>query len=231
MGAAHARELARRGARVALADVELEAAAATATEIRAAGGDALAVACDVSDPAAVSTLVSEAAASFGGIDIVVSNAGIGDSGAGIGETTDEQWRRQFAVHTDGAFFLVRAALPWLVKSSCGRIILVSSEWAQHGPGIAYGYCAAKGALLAFGRNLAVELAPHRILVNMVAPGTIATRMTADEDLDEVAESIPIGRVGAATDVSQVVGFLASDESGFITGQTIAVNGGSLISGS
>ncbi len=230
MGASHARELASQGARLGVADVEEGPLHALARSIRSGGGEVIPVVCDVRDSASVDAFVSEVATTFGRLDIVIANAGIADRAGGIAQTTDAQWREQFDVHTDGAFRLVRASVPWLIRSQCGRVILISSEWAQVGPGFAYGYCAAKGALLAFGRNLAVELAPHGVRVNMLTPGTIATRMTADEDLDAVAASIPLGRVGDPRDVSQVVSFLASDEAGYITGQTIAVNGGAVISG-
>lgn len=231
MGAEHSRELARRGAAVGLGDVERDAAETVAEEIRAAGHRALATHCDVSDRLSVEEFVERVAREFGGIDIVVSNAGIGDEGGGLADTTDEGWRRQFAVHVDGALHLTRAALPWLERSAHGRIILISSEWAQRGPGIAHGYCAAKGALLAFGRNLAAELAPKGIRVNSIAPATIATRMTAGEDLTATAATIPVGRIGEPRDISVVVAFLASDEADFITGQTLAVNGGAVIAGS
>jgi NAD(P)-dependent dehydrogenase (short-subunit alcohol dehydrogenase family) len=231
MGAAHARELANRGAKVGLGDVDLDAAEQVAHEIRLRGGSALACECDVRSAESVKLFVTATAHAFDGVDIAISNAGIGDRSAGIEETEESEWHEQFAVHVDGAFHLARAALPWLKHSGQGRIVLVSSEWAQRGPGVAHGYCAAKGALLALGRNLAVELAAYGIRVNSIAPGTIATRMTADEDLESVAAQIPLGRVGRPEDVSRLVAFLSSAESDFITGQTIPINGGAVISGS
>jgi NAD(P)-dependent dehydrogenase (short-subunit alcohol dehydrogenase family) len=230
MGAEHSRELARRGAAVGLGDIDAQAAEAVAEEIRADGGRALALRCDVRDRASVSELVARVARELGGIDIVISNAGIADPSGGLAQVSDEEWHQQFAVHADGAFHLVKAALPWLERSRRGRIILVSSEWAQRGPGLAYGYCAAKGALLAFGRNLAVELASKGIRVNSIAPATVATGMTAGEDLTAIAAAIPVGRVGDPHDVAALVAFLASDEADFITGQTIAINGGAVIAG-
>jgi NAD(P)-dependent dehydrogenase (short-subunit alcohol dehydrogenase family) len=231
MGAEHARELARRGARVGLADITLEAAERVAASIGADGGEALSCACDVRDGESVQAFLAAVVAAFGGVDVVVSNAGIGDDERGLADTTYEQWREQFAVHADGAFHLTRAALPWLERSAHGRIVLVASQWAQRGPGFAHGYCAAKGALLAFGRNLAAELAPRGILVNVIAPGTIATPMTAGEDLQAISRHIPLGRVGDPAEVAELVAFLASDASSFITGQTIAINGGAVMSGS
>ncbi len=231
MGEAHARELARRGALVGLGDVDLGAVQAVVASLDAEGATARGYRCDVRDSVAVAAFVDGVAEAFGGVDIVVSNAGIGDRAGGIGDTTDEQWRQQFAVHVDGAFHLVRAAVPWLRRSRHPRIVIVSSEWALRGPGFAHGYTAAKGALLAFARNLAVELAGDGVLVNAIAPGTIATRMTADEDLVAVAAQTPLGRVGEPEEVSRLVAFLASDDSGFITGQTIPINGGAVIGGS
>ncbi len=231
MGEAHALELTRRGARVGLADVDRGAVDGVVASVESGGGVARGHQCDVRDPVAVAAFVDAVAGVFGAIDIVVSNAGIGDGAGGIGDTTDAQWREQFAVHVDGAFHLIRAAVPWLRRSRHPRIIIVSSEWALRGPGFAHGYTAAKGALLALARNLAVELAPDGVLVNAIAPGTIATRMTADEDLAAVAAQTPLGRVGEPGEVSRLVAFLASDDAAFITGQTIPINGGAVIGGS
>jgi NAD(P)-dependent dehydrogenase (short-subunit alcohol dehydrogenase family) len=231
MGEAHARELASRGARVGLCDVDGGAVDAVVASLEAEGHTARGYQCDVRDPISVAAFVEDAAESFGGIDVVVSNAGVGDGAGGIADTSDAQWREQFAVHVDGAFHLVRAAVPWLRRSHHPRIVIVSSEWALRGPGFAHGYTAAKGALLAFARNLAVELARDGVLVNAIVPGAIATRMTADEDLLAVAAETPLGRVGEPEEVSRLVAFLASDDSGFITGQTIPINGGTVIGGS
>jgi NAD(P)-dependent dehydrogenase (short-subunit alcohol dehydrogenase family) len=137
------------------------------------------------------------------------------------------------VHVGGARNLCRATLPWLRKSAHPRIVIISSMWAQRGGGFGYAYCAAKGALLAFSRNLAVELGPEQILVNAVTPGSVPTRMAADYGPEEIAEdckSIPMGRWGEAEEIAKLVGFLVSSEASYLTGQTIAINGGQIIAG-
>ena len=183
----------------------------------------------VRDPDAVAATVER----FGGIDALVSNAGTIHADSGLEETDDAEWRRSFAVHVDGALPHTRAGLPWLRRSAHGRIVLISSMWAQRGPGFGYAYCAAKGALLAFGRNLAVELGPEAICVNSIAVGSIPTRMAAGYTAEAIArdaEEIALGRWGEAREVSEVVCFLVSPQSSFVTGQTIPVNGGQVIAG-
>jgi NAD(P)-dependent dehydrogenase (short-subunit alcohol dehydrogenase family) len=111
------------------------------------------------------------------------------------------------------------------------VVIVSSMWAQRGPGFGYAYCAAKGALLAFAKNLAVETGPDGILVNVIAPGSVPTRMCDDygpEDIAEDCKTIPLGRWGKTMEISKLVCFLTSGETSYITGQTIAINGGQII---
>jgi len=231
MGRVHALEMSRRGARVAAVDIDGDAARCTADAVRAAGGSALAITVDVADRAAVEAAVAEAVQALGGLDAVVSNAGTIHSDAGLADTDDEDWARTFAVHVGGARNLVRAALPALERSPSPRVVVISSMWAQRGPGFGHAYCAAKGALLSLARNLAVELGPRRICVNAVAPGSVPTRMAADYDAAAIAEdcrSIPLGRWAEAEEISSLVCFLASPESGYMTGQTLAINGGQVI---
>lgn len=233
MGRAEALELSRRGARVAILDIDEEAAQATAEEIRSVGSEASVFQGDVAAPDVTRQLVAEAVASWGRLDIVVSNAGVVHSGTGIVETTDEDWHRTFAVHVDGSFYLVRAAAPHLEASPAGRIILISSIWGQAGPGHSHAYCAAKGALLALAKNLARELAPFRICVNSIAPGGVMTRMAKAQSTEEYeldVASIPLGRYADPSEIAVLVSFLASDAGAFITGQTVPINGGQLIGG-
>ena len=234
MGKAHAEALARLGSLVVVNDIDGDAAARVAEAIISDGGVAQAVEADVSDRAAVERMVSAAVERFGGIDIVVSNAGLIHAATGLESTHDDEWVRSFAVHVGGALNLTRAALPMLKASKAGRVIIVSSMWAQTPPGHSYGYVSAKGALLAFSRNLAIELAPYGICVNALTPGEINTRMNADKsqaDKHRDAQQIPLGRWAEPEEVSGLVAFLASDDSAFITGQTIAINGGQVIAGS
>jgi NAD(P)-dependent dehydrogenase (short-subunit alcohol dehydrogenase family) len=214
-------------------DVAASAAERTVEEIRAQGGEAIALDADVSERVVVESMIAALAKEWGRIDIVVSNAGTIHSGTSLADTDDTEWRRSFAVHVDGALHVSRAALPWLERSSAGRIILISSMWAQAPAGHSYGYVSAKGALLAFARNLARELAPKGICVNSLTPGEVNTRMNADKtEVDKLRdyELIPLGRWAEPIEVSYLVAFLASDEAAFITGQTIPINGGQVIAG-
>jgi NAD(P)-dependent dehydrogenase (short-subunit alcohol dehydrogenase family) len=233
MGRSHAIELARRGAAVGALDIERDPLAETVELITSAGGHALALEADVADDGAVREAVDRLTGELGRLDVLVSNAGTIHAETGLAETDDAEWARSFAVHVNGALHTSRACLPWLKASSRGRIVLISSMWAQRGPGFGHAYCAAKGALLAFGRNLAVELGPDRICVNSIAVGSVPTRMAAgytEEDIAAEAEAIPLRRWGTESEISSVVCFLASSEASFVTGQTITVNGGQVIAG-
>jgi 3-oxoacyl-[acyl-carrier protein] reductase len=232
MGREHCLELAARGARVAVGDIDLAAAEETAATVRASGGEAIAVACDVGLEADVQELVRATVAEFGGIDVLVSNAGILSGRKKLADTALEDFRRQLQVNLDGAFLLSREALEHLRRSPAGRIILVSSQWGQVGPGFAYGYVTAKSGLIGLAKNLAIELAPDGILVNAIAPGTIRTRMLEEAgiNLERTIPTIPVGRIAEPREVSYLVAFLASEESGFITGVTLPINGGAEIGG-
>lgn len=233
MGRTHCLELAAVGARVAVNDLDGAAAINTVEEIRERGGIAEAFAADVSNRVAVEAMVAGAARQLGGLDIVVCNAGNIHSGHRLAETTDAEWRATFAIHVDGTMFVCRAALPWLERSQGGRIIIISSMWGQTGAGHSHAYCAAKAAQLGFAKSLARELGPSGTCVNAVAPGGVHTRMTADMTAAELKsdyDAIPLHRYAAPEEISHLVAFLASDRAAFITGQTLAINGGHLIAG-
>jgi NAD(P)-dependent dehydrogenase (short-subunit alcohol dehydrogenase family) len=229
MGREHCLQLARRGAQVAVLD--RDSAALQETMQLLDGHKTIGVECDVADRAAVERAVAEAVDQFGGLDAVVSNAGTIHTTQGLADTDDDDWDRTMAVHVGGARNLCRAALPHLRRSAAPRVVIVSSMWAQRGPGFGYAYCAAKGALLAFAKNLAVEVGSEGILVNAIAPGSVPTRMCDDYGPEEIAEdckTIPLGRWGEAEEISKLVCFLASSETSYITGQTVAISGGQII---
>lgn len=233
LGRSHAAELARNGAKVAVLEIDASAGTETAEEINESGGEAAAHSVDVADRSAVEEAVAAIAAQWGRIDILVSNAGTIHSATGLLETDDDDWHRTFAVHVDGCLNVTRAAIPWLAKSPAGRVIVVGSMWGERGDGHSYAYSAAKGALMAFARNLAAEFGPQGICVNTISPGSIRTRMATDytdEDIAEDSKTIPLGRWADAQEISDLVAFLASDQSSYITGQTIAINGGQVICG-
>lgn len=231
MGLAHARVLAESGYRVALTDVTENLARSGAEEI---GSElVLPIVCDVTDRTIVESAVARFAEWAGGIDVLVSNAGLIHSNETLAETDDDFWHRTFAVHVDGALNTSRACLPWLEKSGSGRMIFISSIWGQSGIGHSYAYCAAKGALIAFSKNAAKELGPKGISVNNVAPGGVHTVMTAEfshAELEKDYQTIPLGRYAEPDEISHLIRYLASPESGFLTGQTISINGGQVIGG-
>ena len=233
MGRAHSLALARRGATVGVLDNEDRPASETCAQIAAEGGRALRLEVDIADRAQTEAAVAELHDRFGRLDAIVSNAGTVHSNAGLTDTDDEDWGRTIAVHVGGALNVTRAGLPMLVRSPSPRVVIVSSMWAQRGPGFGYAYCAAKGALLAFARNLAVEFGPQGVCVNAVTPGSVPTRMAADYGPQDIARDsldIPLGRWGQAEEISELVCFLASPAASYITGQTIAINGGQVIAG-
>jgi 3-oxoacyl-[acyl-carrier protein] reductase len=230
MGRAHCLELARRGARVAVLELDGDAASAVAEEIAAAGGEALPFAVDVTDRAAVEAAVAAIGERWGRLDVVVSNAGLVNDETTLEQTDDDAWHRMLAVNLDGLLFVARAALPWLRRSPAGRIVVISSSFAMAPAGHSHAYMAAKGALLTLAKSLAVELAPEGILVNAVAPGSIRTRMIPDVERELELYPIPLGRLAEPEEVSTLVAFLAGDEASFVTGQVLSPNGGAAIVG-
>lgn len=233
MGRAHAQVLAEAGYNVGVTDLDEDLAKETAEGINASGGRALALKVDVSQRREVEDAVAAVAEWAGGIDVLVSNAGLIHSNELLAETDDDFWHKTFAVHVDGALHSSRACLPWLEKASAPRMIFISSIWGQSGIGHSYAYCAAKGALMAFAKNAAKELGPKGISVNAVAPGGVHTAMTAELDEEALAKEyldVPLRRYAEPDEVAHLVKYLASPEAGFMTGQTLSINGGQVIGG-
>lgn len=233
MGRAHALVLAEAGYNVGVTDLEESAAKQTTQMIRDAGGSALALKVDVSQRNEVEQAVDSVAEWAGGIDVLVSNAGVIHSNELLAQTDDDFWHKTFAVHVDGALHTSRACLPWLERSGSGRMIFISSIWGQSGIGHSYAYCAAKGALMAFAKNAAKELGPKGISVNAVAPGGVHTAMTAELDEEALAKEyldVPLRRYAEPEEVAYLVRYLASPEASFMTGQTLSINGGQVIGG-
>jgi 3-oxoacyl-[acyl-carrier protein] reductase len=232
IGRATALLLASLGASVAVVDREGERAAEVAGRIVEDGSTALAITSDVTDFDGMQRAADQAAQLFGGIDILVSNAGVVNSGTRLMDTEIGEWHDTLNVHINGTLHAARACMPHIERSDHGRVVITSSQWGQVPPGHSYAYCAAKGALINMAKNLALEYGPKGVLVNNVAPGTIMTRMMeAKQNVihDEVS-LIPIGRPAQPEEVAEVIAFLASDAARFITGQTIPVNGGAEIVG-
>ncbi len=226
--------LARAGARVVVNyRVETPSASLVVEEIEREGGEAVALAADVSRRDEAEMLVDEAASRWGGLDILVSNAGIW-KGSPIDEMSDGEWAEMLDVNLTGAFLVTRAAVPRMKEAGSGRIVFVSSTAGQRGEAYHAHYAATKGALIALTKSLAVELAPHGILVNCVAPGWTVTDATSaallGEERDEILRAIPLGRAARPEEIAGAVRFLASDLATFVTGEVLNVNGGAVLVG-
>jgi 3-oxoacyl-[acyl-carrier protein] reductase len=230
LGHAIALELARAGANVAVPDINEAGSKATAEEIKSLGCKSLALRCDVTDRVQIEQMVARVNAELGPIDILVNNAGAGFRLVPLVEMTEEFWDQVMALNLRSAFLCCRAVAPKMIERKAGVIINMSSVVARHGGGVGeLAYTTAKGGLSAFTRGLAKELAKHGIRVNTVAPGPTDTPfhkgVRTHEELLGIATRIPLGRVGKPEDIVGAVIFLASDAGGYITGQSIEVNGG------
>jgi NAD(P)-dependent dehydrogenase (short-subunit alcohol dehydrogenase family) len=241
IGRATAVEMARRGARVVLADVDVAGAGEVAGEIEAAGGEALAVACDVTELDQVQAAMEQAASRFGGIDVLHNNAGISESnvyGASTLETLpDPIFQRVFDVNVRGTWWATRAALPFLKRSERGpAIVNASSVGGQLAVPNSAAYCASKAAVINLTRSMALDFAPYGIRCNCYCPGSIRTPMldayveSAGGDavaLSHLTASQLMDRPGEAIEVAKLVCFLVSDESSFMTGSIVTIDGGKL----
>lgn len=234
MGRAHAVELAKRGAAVVVHDVLAEEAEETMRQVRAAGAKAHLERADVTDPAAIREAVARAAQALGPIDILVNNAGIPAERTGIEEVTEEIYTRLMAVHVKGTFFTTQAVVPAMKTKGGGKIINVSSMWAQSGHHYGAVYTAAKAAILGLTKSWAKELAPWKITVNAITPGGVVTEPVLKkggmEYVKKASEAVPLKRYAMPEEIAYAIGFLASPESDFVTGQVLALNGGQVIVG-
>jgi 3-oxoacyl-[acyl-carrier protein] reductase len=234
IGRATAELLAEAGAKVAVNYRRDDRSAEDfVRRVRADGGEALALAGDLSRPEVARQLVRDVLAAWGRLDIVVNNAGIWEEDrAGAGDL--DTWDRTFAVNVRGAFVLTDAAIGPIEKER-GSIVFVSSTAGQRGEARHSAYAASKGALISYTKSLAAELGPRGIRVNCVAPGWVDTGMTAEalgdaESRAEIEKSIPLGRVGRPEDVAAAILFLVSDLARHVQGEVLNVNGGSVLVG-
>jgi 3-oxoacyl-[acyl-carrier protein] reductase len=227
LGRAISESLARAGAKIACVDVNVDTLKETVGAICAAGGTAEAWGCDVTDSKRVGEVVDEVVAKWGGLHILVNNAGV-TRDALIMRMKDEQWDLVLGINLRGTFLFTRAAARPMLKGRSGRIINIASVSGLMGnPGQA-NYSASKAGVIGLTRTVARELAGRAITVNALAPGFIATDMTAklgEQILEQVKKEIPLGRLGDPQDIADAVVFLASDSASFITGQVLAIDGG------
>lgn len=227
LGRAIALTLAGAGAKVACVDLDAEKLTETIGEIRAVGGTGEALVCDVSDSSRASEVVKQVTDKWGGLHILVNNAGITRDSL-IVRMKDDQWDSVIGINLRGTFLFTRAAAKPMMKGRRGRIINIASVSGLMGnPGQA-NYSASKAGVIGLTRTVARELAGRNITVNAIAPGFIATEMTSalgEETLEQVRKQIPLGRLGKPQEVADAVLFLASQAAGFITGHVLTVDGG------
>jgi NAD(P)-dependent dehydrogenase (short-subunit alcohol dehydrogenase family) len=238
IGQAVALALAREGAKVAVADINDQAGSTTVSQIQAAGGEAFFQHADVGSTEDVRRLVEETVARFGRLDVLVNNAGVAVAGS-VTEISEDDWNRLINIHLTGTWRGMKFAIPHMVRGGGGSIVNMASVQAIMGIQGWSGYAAAKGGIVALTQQAAVDYGGRNIRVNAIAPGTIMTPM--NEKIFEEAENPDeligtwnswhaLGRFGQPEEVADLVVFLASDESSFITGDVIKIDGGMSIKG-
>jgi 3-oxoacyl-[acyl-carrier protein] reductase len=233
IGAEVARRLAAGGARVGVLDLDADAAGAVADEIKAAGGAAIGLGADVSKRDQVQAAVDALVGEFGGLQILVNNAGVLRDNL-LFKMTDDDWTLVMEVHLRGAFLASQIAQQHMVEARYGRIVCMSSTSALGNRGQA-NYATAKAGLQGLTKTLAIELGPFGVTANAIAPGFIETAMTKasaervgasiEQMREAVATSVPVRRAGVPADVANTVVFFAAEESGYLTGQVLYVDGG------
>jgi 3-oxoacyl-[acyl-carrier protein] reductase len=226
IGRAVVRALAQAGADVAVVATTADRAAAAAGEAAALGVRSRPFGADVADPEAVGRVVETIASEFGGLHVLVNNAGITRDGLLL-RMREEDWDRVLDVNLKGTFLFTRAALRPMLKGDYGRIVNVTSVVGLRGNAGQANYAASKAGLIGFTYSLAKELAPRGVTVNAVAPGLVETDMTASlgEAREKLLARVPLGRIGTAEEVAAAVAFLASPEAAYTTGHVFTVDGG------
>jgi len=232
IGAAISRRLARDGIAIGVLDLSIDNATKVANEIVAAGGRAIALQASVADRAQVKAAVEKLRKALGPVTIVVNNAGI-TGRVPFEELTDEQWDKMMEINLKGTFIVTQTVLPDMKAARWGRIVNISSSSAQSGSALMTHYSASKGAIIALTKSLARELGAHGITANNIPPrfvmNTIMSEATIEKSMQEQQVAMgPILRAGKPEDIAGAAAWLVSEEAGYVTGQTIGVNGGRYI---
>lgn len=229
IGSAIARRFASEGAQVVVTDVNADLAAVTTDGIVTEGDRATAITADISDKQACKDLIADVVERFGGIDVLVNNAGINRRGPLL-ELSEEDWEVTMRVNVDSMFHLCRAAIPHMIAAGGGAIVNTASQWGLHPAPGHIAYNVSKAAVASFTQNLARDYAPMKVRVNAVCPGEIGTPMLQKAaerkgltfaDFDKM---VPFGRIGRPDEVASLVAFLASDEAEFMCGSLVEITG-------
>jgi 3-oxoacyl-[acyl-carrier protein] reductase len=228
MGMATAMELARDGAAVVMTDIDEAALEEAVGQVRAAGGAVLMAVCDIQERKQVDALIQRARKELGRVDILVNNAGLLLPGT-IEETTDDIIDRTLNINVKGILYAIREATPIMKAQKYGRIVNVSSITGKNGDNsTVFVYGASKGAVISLTRSVARQLGPFGVTCNAVAPHAVMTEMMrywTEDKKRKAAEAIPVRRLGTVEDIAHLICFLSSDDSSFINGETVNINGG------
>ena len=235
IGRACAKRLARDGIQVGILDLDKASAQKVVDEIEAEGGKALALGASIADRPAIQAAVQELRDKFGPVTIVVNNAGI-TAFDKFDTITDEQWDKVFEINTKGTFIVTQVVYPDMKAAKWGRVVNISSSSAQGGSPMQIHYSASKGAVMAMTRSMAQAFGRHGITVNNIPPGAVMQTVMSEAQKDswpisedEIAKSLPVQRTGVPEDIASACAWLCQEDAGYVTGQTIGVNGGRIMS--
>ena len=235
IGRACSVRLAKDGYAVGVLDLDEARCADTVNEITAAGGKAIALGADISNRAQVQAALAKLRKALGPITILVNNAGMAEF-LPFEELTDALWDRMFAINVRGTFIVTQEVLPDMKAARWGRIVNISSSSAQTGTKAQVHYSASKGAVVSMTRSLAEALGPHGITVNNIPPGSVMGTIMSEANrnrfpipIEQLIANMPVGRLGVPEDIASACAWLVKDETGYVTGQTIGVNGGRVVS--
>lgn len=234
IGAACARRLSKEGVAVAVLDLDAERCADTVKAIKDAGGTAIAVGADVSNRASVKAALDQVREQLGPVSILVNNAGVTDF-TPFEELTDERWDFIYAVNVRGIFILTQECLPDMKNAGWGRIVNISSSSAQTGAINMIPYSSSKGAVVTMTRSMAQEFGPYGITVNNIPPGSVMGTIMSEANREKfqiptevLLQTVPVRRLGEPDDIANACAWLCDERSGYVTGQTIGVNGGRVV---
>jgi len=235
IGRACSLRLAREGIAVGVLDLNLEGCEAVVAEIKAAGGKALALQASIADRKQVTAAVDKLRKEFGPVTIVVNNAGIANF-IPFEELVEDDWRKMMEINVIGTFIVTQVVLPDMKAAHWGRVVNISSSSAQSGSIEQVHYSASKGAVVSMTRSLAQALGPMGITVNNIPPGSVMNTIMSEANRsrfqfppEQLAKTLPVRRLGVPDDIASACAWLISEDSGYVTGQTIGVNGGRVVS--